>query len=357
MRFVSAQISLLVCFLNVTVTSTWAFDYFTGLMAIKKSKTGSDSTEIYVLGGEDRNNPFDTCILQTTLPLPQTGKNFKFLTGYYNDDRYADLYVIQKSGTASKKTEVGVLDGKSNFQTWLLRTTTALPETGDNVEFGLGHYGRRSGTGIDIGFDGQYPDIFIIKKSQTASKKTEVIVLEGESNFQTWIVRDAQTPLPETGDNFEFLVGGYRASHLVDPTSALYAIQKGSTASKTTEVTVFQGRNPGTYSDARPFWRVLLGPTSTALHETGDHFTFLLGSFWPRGRYYDNAFGGLRQEELHQDIYVVKKSGTGTYSTEVHILDPDFINHLNEYKKWKLQKGTPLPETGDTYDYDFGVFR
>jgi hypothetical protein len=50
-----------------------------------------------------------------------------------------DLYGIAKSGTGTHSSEVHVLSGGDNFQTWLLHTGTGLSETGtdDAWEFGL----------------------------------------------------------------------------------------------------------------------------------------------------------------------------------------------------------------------------
>ena len=68
--------------------------------------------------------------------------------------------------------------------------------------------------------------------------------------------------------------------------------------------------------------------TGTALHETGDNFAF---GVLPNG-----------------DVVAIKKSDTGTKSTEVHILDAK-----SGYKKFRVQTGTALHETGD--NFAFGV--
>ncbi len=68
--------------------------------------------------------------------------------------------------------------------------------------------------------------------------------------------------------------------------------------------------------------------TGTALHETGKNFDF---GVLPNG-----------------DVVAIKKSQTGSNSTEVHILDA-----RSNYKRFKLQTGTALHETGS--NFDFGV--
>ncbi len=66
--------------------------------------------------------------------------------------------------------------------------------------------------------------------------------------------------------------------------------------------------------------------TGTALHETGSNFAF---STLPNG-----------------DLVAIKKSGTGTGKTEVHILSA-----ASNYQSFRLQTGTALHETGDTFAF------
>jgi hypothetical protein len=68
--------------------------------------------------------------------------------------------------------------------------------------------------------------------------------------------------------------------------------------------------------------------TGTALHETADNFAF---GVLPNG-----------------DLVAIKKSGTGSGKTEVHILSA-----ASNYQSFRLQTGTALHETGG--NFDFGV--
>ena len=68
--------------------------------------------------------------------------------------------------------------------------------------------------------------------------------------------------------------------------------------------------------------------TRTALHETGGNF----------------AFSVLR----NGDLVAIKKSGTGTGKTEVHILSA-----ASNYQSFRFQTGTALEQTGD--NWNFGV--
>ena len=74
--------------------------------------------------------------------LQETGDNWEFLLGDFNNNGILDLYYIQKYNNQSNSTEVHILDGNDNFQSFLLQTGTALHETGDNWEFLLGDYNQ-----------------------------------------------------------------------------------------------------------------------------------------------------------------------------------------------------------------------
>ena len=205
--------------------------------------------------------------------LHKTGKSFTFLLGDYNHDGNLDLYAISKSQTGSKSTEVHILSGKNNFQSWLLHTGTILHETGDNWEFCLGDYNH----------DGNL-DLYAINKSQTGSKSTEVHILSGSNNFQSWLLHTG-TILHETGNNWTFGVSNYAGQGNKD----LYAINKSQTGSKSTEVHILSGKNN---------FQSWLMQTGTKLHETGDNFVFLTSG---------------------HNLYAIKKDGSSN-STEVHCL-------------------------------------
>jgi hypothetical protein len=68
--------------------------------------------------------------------------------------------------------------------------------------------------------------------------------------------------------------------------------------------------------------------TGTALHEAGDNFAF---GVLPNG-----------------DLVAIKKSGTGSGKTEVHILSA-----ASNYQSFRLQTGTALHATG--VNFAFGV--
>ena len=66
--------------------------------------------------------------------------------------------------------------------------------------------------------------------------------------------------------------------------------------------------------------------TGTVLQETGDNFEFALAP--------------------NRDIFAIKKRGTGTNSTEVHVLSA-----AQNYQAFSLQTGTPLYESGSNFQF------
>ncbi|APR87770.1 Integrin-like repeats domain fused to lysozyme, LYCV glycosyl hydrolase [Minicystis rosea] len=92
------------------------------------------------------------------------------------------------NGTGTKSTEVHILDGASNYKNWLLHTGTPLGQTSAaNWSFSV----------ADVNADGT-PDLMAITQyPTTGTKSTEVHVLSGAGNFQSWLVHTG-TPLEPT---------------------------------------------------------------------------------------------------------------------------------------------------------------
>ncbi len=194
------------------------------LYVIAKANTGSGNTEVHVLSA---TSGYQTWLLHTAIPLPQTGSNFEFRLGDYDGDGKSDLFVIIKSGTGSGDTEVHVLSGASNFQTWLLHTALPLGQTGSNFDFEVGAYNG----------DGR-PDLYVIITSGTGSGMTEVHVLSAANNYQTWLLHTA-TPLAPVGPNFQFQVADYNGDGAMD----LIVFVLNQSGSGKTEVHVLDGAN------------------------------------------------------------------------------------------------------------------
>ncbi|MGQ4650059.1 DUF4347 domain-containing protein [Lyngbya aestuarii] len=280
------------------LTRDYNLDGATDIVVIKKSGTGSGSTEVHIM---DRANNYQSWLLQTGTVLHETGDNWDFVKGDYNSDGATDILSIKKSSTGSGKTEVHVMDAASKYQSWLTQTATILHETGDSWDFQAGDYNGDGAT-----------DILGIKKSGTGSGSTEIHILDGATNYQSWLMQTG-TILHETGDSWNFQAGDYNSDGNID----IVGIKKSATGSGSTEVHILDGASN---------YQSWLFQSGTALHETGDSWGFLLDDY--------NSGNPL-------GIISLKESGTGTNTTETHIL-----NQGANYQSWLLQSGTILHETG-----------
>ncbi|WP_438040517.1 hypothetical protein [Sorangium sp. So ce128] len=110
------------------------------------------------------------------------------------------------------------------------------------------------------------------------------------------------TVLHETHEDFDFLLA---------PNQDLFAIKKQGTGTGTTEVHVL--------SAASNYQQFIL-QTGTALHPTDDTFAFAIAP--------------------NRDIFAIKKQGTGTGTTEVHVLSA-----ASNYQQFILHTGTALHPT------------
>ncbi len=136
-------------------------------------------------------------MLSTTTALSSVPNDYSwnFELGDYNSDGNPDLYAIKKvSGTG--KTEIRILNATGNFNSFLLNRTTLLGQTGsDNAwSFKVGDYNR----------DGAL-DIYAIKK-MGASGKTEVFVMNGADQFQSYVAV-ISTTLGTTGTDASWKFG------------------------------------------------------------------------------------------------------------------------------------------------------
>lgn len=165
------------------------------------ARNGETGTEVHVLDGATN---FRSYLAHIATPMPRSGTDgsWEFLLGDYTRDGTLDIYVILRSNTGSGMTEVHVADGATNFNTFALHTTTALPATGVGNEWNF-KLGDSNGDGA--------LDMFVILKNGGASARTEVHVLDGASGFKIFS-RHIATVLGATGsDNaWEFELGGYR---------------------------------------------------------------------------------------------------------------------------------------------------
>ncbi|EON69102.1 hypothetical protein W97_08288 [Coniosporium apollinis CBS 100218] len=249
---------------------------------------------------------FRQFLLQTGTGLHETDSTFQFIVTDWNGDGHPDLVAIKKSGTGSGTTEVHVLSGASQFQSFILHTRTALHETGDSFEFLMP---ARKGN--------QPPDLIAISKNNTGSKTTEVHILSGAKNYQDFSLH-TKTVLHETDGTFQFALTDWKGDGSVD----VVAIKKRNTGTKSTEVHILSGASG---------YQNYLVQTGTALHETDDNFEFMMTDWNGDGR---------------PDLLVVKKTETDTNYTEVHVLSGQL-----RFGKFILQSGTILHKTAENFQF------
>jgi hypothetical protein len=192
------------------------------LAYVRKSGTGSGMSELHVLSGA---GGFQTFLAHVALPLPATGDEADFLVGDFNGDSVLDLAYVKKFNTGSGRTELHVLSGATNYQTWIRHTALPLAETGDESVFRVG----------DFNAD-RVLDLADVKKSSTGSGRTELHVLSGATGFQAWISHTA-TALVETGGEAEFDLTDYDTDGRPD----LGYVKKFNTGSARTELHILDG--------------------------------------------------------------------------------------------------------------------
>jgi hypothetical protein len=203
-----------------------------------------------------------------------------------NSPLVSDLYVIKKRGTGTKTTELHVLPAAKMYQEFGWQSGTALEMTDDSWSFLAGPHvavtlNEQGGQIVDADVPGELADLFAIKKRATATQSTEVHILSAEKKYQK-ISWQSGTALEMTDDKWAFatFVGG-----------DLWAIKKSGTESRTTEVHVLSALHR---------YKEFAFQRATALEMTDKTWEFGLAN--------------------NLDLFAIKKNGTATNSTEVHVL-------------------------------------
>ena len=133
------------------------------LYAIKKQSADAKFTEIHVLSGASN---FTSSLLKIETVLKDVGANCKFELGDYNNDGEVDLYVIKKQSADTNFTEIHVLSGASNYKTSLLKIGTVLNEDYSNYEFQLGDYNDDGKVDLyalkTSNTDTDFPEIYVL---------------------------------------------------------------------------------------------------------------------------------------------------------------------------------------------------
>ncbi|MBD0304319.1 MAG: VCBS repeat-containing protein, partial [Tolypothrix sp. T3-bin4] len=117
--------------------------------------------------------------LHTGTALEMTGDNFDFQVGDYDGDGLMDIAAIKKSDTPKGMTELHILNGATNFQTFSLHTETALHQTPSGWDFVMDDYNANNSMGV-IGLKGNPP---------TGTNTTEAHILNEDTTYQSWVMQ------------------------------------------------------------------------------------------------------------------------------------------------------------------------
>lgn len=162
--------------------------------AINKNDNGM--TAVHVLDAASGFQTFSAH--EVTAMHATTDSVWDVFAADYNGDAVADLYAVNKNDGG--KTSVHVFDGRSRFQTALVREVTAMHATTDWV-WSLG-VGDREGDG--------YADLFAFNGSDiaTSNTRTTVHVADGMALFGAMSLQQVSAigPVASDRNNWELLV-------------------------------------------------------------------------------------------------------------------------------------------------------
>jgi len=198
------------------------------------------------------------------------------------------------------KDQVELIGGQLSIDTqpppvaygaFVQHTATALPPVDSNYRFLLA--GNR--------------DLFAIKTGNTDSGKTEIHVLSAGNGYKTFSMQTA-TALHLTDHNWDFCIA---------PNRDVFAISRNNTDSGTTEIHVLS---------AASNYQEFVTNTKTALPESDGTWVFAVAE--------------------NRDVFAIKKSGTRSNTTEVHILAAS-----KNYQVFANQTKTALETTNDNWEF------
>ncbi|OPZ90375.1 MAG: Caspase domain protein [Firmicutes bacterium ADurb.Bin419] len=287
---------------------------FSGTVLKKTASQGNSSLDVL-----DNNSSINASLVfigacqdnETTGGSPQGGAFTRFLefawtkakfTGTYEQLHRQLVNYLAYTGNTPSYYEYGAKNEKftkgnafaisGDFQAFNLQTPTAIHETDSTFKFLLD----------------ANKNLFAIKKSNTGTNRTEVHILTAASGYQKFGLQ-AQTALPETYSNYDFMLDPY--------TNDLYAVQKSGHSSKNTVIHVIP---------AKYLYQKCTKTIVTSLGETNSNHEFL---FAP-----------------NKDIYVINKANTSSRKAELQILSAS-----SGYKSISLQTTIQLPAASRNYSF------
>jgi hypothetical protein len=157
-------------------------DGITDLIGVtERGPTGSGMREAHVLNGATN---FRSWLLNIALPIGlDDPENWEFVTGNFDRDNYADLVgIIEIGPTGSNRKEAHGLSGSSNFQSFIIHAALPLGlDDPTNWEFESG----------DVNRDGFTDLVGVLESGSTGSGMREMHVASGVTGFQTFALQTA----------------------------------------------------------------------------------------------------------------------------------------------------------------------
>jgi lysozyme len=216
------------------------------LFGVHTRNTGSGQVEVHVLSATSGYHNF---ILHSATPLHAVPPNHvEFSLGSLAGDHGSNLYAIALNATGSNTVEVHALSEANNYNSWALHSTTALSAI-PNISDWQFRVGDRNGSGDLIG----------ISHTSTGSGRTEVHALSRASGYQAFSIHTT-TPLGYTSDaQFAYTLGDHDNDGIPD----IYAVAMNGTGTGQTEIHVLSGAsNYNSWIEHTPTGLAPTNPTS-----------------------------------------------------------------------------------------------
>jgi outer membrane protein assembly factor BamB len=252
----------------------------TNLYGVLVKNGGSGRVEVHGLSQQSHYSQF--MLHAATAFAAANTTDWQFFVAPYQGDGQPDLVGVHVRGTASGQVEVHVLSAASGYSAFVLHTATPL------AAVPTGRFAFTLGS-----LDGDHrSNLYAIGLNNTASGTVEVHALSETNGYNSWALHSTTALAGSiSASAWQFRIG--------DPGGRgdLVGISHSATSSGRTEVHTLA--RVGGYNSFTLH-------TATPLRYTSDaNFAFTLG---------DHDADGV------PDLYAVEMSGTGSGSTEVHVL-------------------------------------